>query len=117
MIIERGRNMIIDYSQIGRRIAERRKKLGLKQSQVEESAGLSYKYLSNIERGISIPSTEVIMRIALALDTTPDTFLTGTTKLKNEEWRNVAQRLRNLSTKQLKLINALIDAVISQDEE
>ena len=53
--------MSLDYKEIGRRIAARREQLGLKQSEVEERADLSYKYLSNIERGISIPSTEVIM--------------------------------------------------------
>ena len=45
--------MELDYTEIGRRIARRRKKLHLKQSDVEERADLSYKYLSNIERGIS----------------------------------------------------------------
>jgi len=108
--------MEIDYMQIGKRIANRRKKLGLKQYEVEEAANLSYKYLSNIERGVSIPSTESIMRIAMVLDTTPDTFLVGTARPTDDSWRGVAQRLRSLSPKQLKLVNALIDAVVSQDE-
>lgn len=69
--------MEIDYKYIGKRIALRRHELGLKQSEVEEKAGIGYKYLSNIERGISIPSIEVIMKIALALETTPDYFLVG----------------------------------------
>lgn len=47
--------MTIDYTEIGKRIARRRKALGLKQSEVEEKAGLGQKYLSNIERSISIP--------------------------------------------------------------
>lgn len=51
--------MAIDYNEIDRRIARRRKQSGLKQSEVEEKAYLSYKYLSNIERSISIPSIEV----------------------------------------------------------
>ena len=67
--------MTLDYGEIGKRIARRRKELGLKQSEVEEKADLSYKYLSNIERSVSIPSLEVIMRLAAALDTTPDEFL------------------------------------------
>ena len=62
--------MDLDYHEIGKRIARRRKQLGLKQSAVEEKADIGYKYLSSIERGISIPSTEVIMRLSLALDTT-----------------------------------------------
>ena len=50
--------MDLDYKEIGKRIARRRKELGLKQSEVEERADLSQKYLSNIERSISIPSIE-----------------------------------------------------------
>ena len=54
--------MTLDYKEIGRRIARRRNQLGLKQSEVEELAGISYGYLTNIERAVSIPSTEEIGR-------------------------------------------------------
>ena len=93
--------MELDYTEIGRRIARRRKKLGMKQSEAEERADIGYKYLSNIERGISIPSTEVIMRLAAALDTTPDEFLVGTARQEGEEWKNVAQLLRSMNETQL----------------
>lgn len=95
--------MALDYGEIGRRIVRRRKQLGLKQSEVEEKADLSYKYLSNIERSISIPSTEVIMRLAVALDTTPDEFLVGTLRNKDAEWKQVAEMLRNFDSKKLDL--------------
>ena len=76
--------MKLDYKEIGRRIARRRKQLGLKQAAVEELADLGDKYLSSIETGKSIPSTEVIMRLALALDTTPDEFLVGTARREGD---------------------------------
>lgn len=91
--------MSLDYKEIGRRIAARREQLGLKQSEVEERADLSYKYLSNIERGISIPSTEVIMRLASALETTPNEFLIGTNSLDNAEWEDIADMLRYFDKK------------------
>ena len=90
--------MTLDYGEIGKRIARRRKELGLKQSEVEEKADLSYKYLSNIERGISIPSTEVIMRLASALETTPNEFLIGTNSSDNAEWED-ADMLRYFDKK------------------
>ena len=62
--------MELDYSEIGKRIARRRKELGLKQIEVCERAGINDKYLSCIERATSLPSLEVVMRLALALDTT-----------------------------------------------
>ena len=100
--------MTLDYSLIGKRIARRRKQLGLKQSEVEERAGIGDKYLSNIERAISIPSTEVIMRLALALDTTPDEFLVGTARDTGERWREVAELLRDMDDKHLELAGSLL---------
>ncbi len=101
--------MELDYKAIGRRIARRRKQLGLKQAEVEEKADIGFKYLSVIERGYSIPSTEVIMRIALALDTTPDEFLVGTARPQGEEWKKVAERLRGMSPGQLDLAASFLD--------
>ena len=93
--------MDIDYTEIGKRIARRRKELGLRQSQVSELADISDPYMSNIERAVSIPSTEVIMRLALALDTTPDEFLVGTSRHTSEEWKNIAELLRPMDEKKL----------------
>lgn len=100
--------MELDYSAIGRRIARRRKQLGMKQYEVEERAEIGYKYLSRIERGLSIPSTEVVMRLAEALDTTPDEFLVGTARFPEEAWRSVAEELRGLNEKQLALASRFL---------
>lgn len=108
-------DMELDYQEIGRRIAHRRKELGYKQSQVEELAGIGYKYLSSIERGISIPSTEVIMRLAIALDTTPDEFLVGTARHEDAAWRDVAERLRPLTPGQLHLAEQFLQWVAQQE--
>lgn len=107
--------MELDYKEIGRRIARRRKELGLKQADVEERADIGYKYLSVIERGFSIPSTEVIMRLAVALDTTPDEFLVGTARHGEERWRDVAEALRGLDAKQLDLVERFIRWTAEQE--
>ena len=67
--------MELDYFEIGKRLARRRKDLGLKQTEVCERAGINDKYLSCIERAASIPSLDVVMRLSFALDCTPDEFL------------------------------------------
>ena len=100
--------MELDYSEIGRRIARRRKELGLRQVQVCERAGINDKYLSCIERATSIPSLEVIMKLAIALDTTPDEFLTGSIRYESEEWRDVAELMRGMDAKQLRLARSLL---------
>ena len=95
--------MELDYSEIGKRIARRRKELGMKQVEVCEKAEINDKYLSCIERAASIPSLDVIMRLASALDTTPDEFLIGSTHRENEKWRDVAELLRNMNSRELDL--------------
>ena len=44
------------------------------------------------------------MRLAIALDTTPDEFLVGTARYEDQRWRTVAERLRGMSDAQLDLM-------------
>lgn len=106
--------MELDYSEIGKRIAHRRKELGLKQNQVCELAGINDKYLSCIERATSIPSLEVIMKIAIALKTTPDAFLVGSVHYEDEKWREVAERLRSMNAQQLSLAQSFLSWLAEQ---
>lgn len=69
--------MNLDYKQIGKNLARRRKELRLKQYEVCERAGINDKYLSCIETARSIPSLEVFLRLCEALETTPDRILLG----------------------------------------
>ena len=107
--------MELDYSEIGRRIAKRRKELGLRQTQVCERAGINDKYLSCIERASSIPSLEVIMKLALALDTTPDEFLTGSIRYESDEWRDIAELMRGMNPSQLHLARSFLTWLSEQN--
>ena len=106
---------MLDYTESGRRVAHRRHALNLTQEQAAERAGIGHKYLSSIERAKSIPSTEVIMRLAAALDTTPDEFLVGTARHGDEAWRDVAESLRPLTPGQLALVQSFIRWAAEQD--
>ena len=106
--------MELDYTEIGQRIARRRKELGLKQIEVCEKAEINDKYLSCIERATSIPSLDVVMRLASALDTTPDEFLIGSTHRENESWRDVAEMLRNMNDKELSLAKSFLSWLLEQ---
>lgn len=107
--------MELDYTEIGKRIAHRRKELGLKQAEVCERAGINDKYLSCIERATSIPSLEVVMRLALALDTTPDAFLTGSARFDEGQWRDVAEMLRSMNPAKLSLAKSFLSWLSSQE--
>ena len=108
-------HMALDYKEIGKRITRRRNQLGLKQSEVEELAEISYGYLTNIERAVSIPSIEVVMRLAIALETTPDEFLVGTSRREGEEWKDVAELLRTMDGRQLDLARSFLTWLLEQE--
>ena len=107
--------MELDYRAIGTHVARRRKLLRLTQARVAELCDISDQYLSNIERAVSIPSVEVIMRLAAALGTTPDEFLVGTARQEGREWQAAAQRLQNLTPGQLALADRFLEWVAEQD--
>lgn len=99
-----------DYTLIGVRIRKRRRKIGLTQEEVAELADISPQYMSNIERAVSIPSVEVVMRLALALDTTPDEFLVGAASHCQDEagWQTVGDLLRGMDERQLDMAKCFL---------
>lgn len=48
------------------------------------------------------------MKLALALDTTPDEFLTGSIRYESDEWRDVAELMRGMTTGQLRLAKSFL---------
>ena len=93
--------MYMDSTEIGRRIAQKRRKLLLTQAEVEAKAELSPRYLSNIERGRSIPSIDVLMQIADVLHMTPDEVLLGADGMqKGELSGQLEAKLKRLDKKQ-----------------
>lgn len=106
----------VDYKELGRRIADRRRELGLKQWQVNEMAELSDKYLSNIERASSVPSIDVLMKLCEALETTPDALLLGTQRKEVEQGgfaEAAAQKVKLMSAEQAKLALSLLDWILT----
>ena len=108
--------MFTDYKLLGKRIARRRKALGLTQSKVNEMAGLSDKYLSNIERAVSIPSIDVLMKLCAVLKTTPDTLLLGTESAGSisNVGRIAAMKMENMPREKQLLALSLLDWLAEQ---
>lgn len=107
--------MYIDYKEVGRRIAKRRKSLGLKQSDVVEIADLSDNYLSHIETARTTPSIDVLMKICTALDTTPDSLLLGTIDETDSLDDNIIQKLKLLDNQRKALLSSFIDCLIDTE--
>ena len=107
--------MKIDYKRIGKRIADRRRELSLKQSEVEEKTEIGFKYLSNIERGISVPSLEVILRISEALETTPDALLCGAYRSDGNERERAIALIRGLPESDLPLVTSFLSWLTAKE--
>lgn len=105
--------MSIDYKEIGRRIAKRRKELGLKQYEVCEMIDVNYKYISNLETGRSAPSLELIMSLCEALQTTPDYFLTGTEKNRSVD-KKMSEKISGLTSENKSLLDGIIDLMLEK---
>jgi transcriptional regulator with XRE-family HTH domain len=103
--------MYVDYIVIGKRIASRRKELGYKQWEVTEKAGLSDKYISNIECGKTVLSIDTMMKICVALEITPDYLLLGSVneKTPGDYEKLIARKFNTFDEKKLNLALGFID--------
>ena len=109
--------MTIDYTEVGKRMAKRRKELGLKQYEVCEMINVNYKYISNLETGRSAPSLEMIMNLCEALETTPDYLLLGasTTKSKLPD-KQIADKISCLDHKSKHLLVGILELLEQYSE-
>lgn len=107
---------MINYLEIGQRIAKIRNFRGLTQAEVCEKCNISDKYLSNIERAKSIPSVEILMRICDVLDVTPDKILIGSNKNIDENLQSqTAELLKLLDDKNLIITNKFIKLLAEEN--
>lgn len=76
----------INYKQLGKRIQEKRKDMGIMQKDMAVAIGTAFNHLSDVERGTKKPSLELLMRISAYLDTPVDYFLMQKSALKDWSW-------------------------------
>lgn len=106
----------IDYKEVGRRIAKRRKDPGLKQYELCERLDVYYKYISNLETGCSAPSPELIMKLCDVLHTTPDYFLVGAESLLQLDKR-ILSKAESLSADNKGLLDGIINLMLSRQNK
>jgi transcriptional regulator with XRE-family HTH domain/quercetin dioxygenase-like cupin family protein len=63
-----------DFDVIRRRLVARRKELGLSMSEIARRVGVSASMISQIERGLALPSVATLFSLAAALGATVDAF-------------------------------------------
>lgn len=75
--VEREVAMDINMTDIGNRIRDRRKELGLTQTDIHEKCGIASGALSQMECGNRTPSALTLYKLSTALDCTTDWLITG----------------------------------------
>lgn len=99
---------------VGSRIMQRRKQLGIKQSELAELIGVSDNQISNIENGKSFPKFSSFILICNALECNADYFISGI--INNSIDKGIEEMVRSLSIEEQKTIWKLIDCYIHRND-
>lgn len=97
-------------TEMGQRILDRRKKLGLTQEALGEKSGLTTQFVSYAESGKRAMRPENLMRMAAALGVSTDYLLTG--DIIDKDKLLLSEKLDKLTPKQVRIVEAVIDECI-----
>ena len=109
--------LIFDFKVIGNKLLSIRKKAGLTQAEVAESAGLSDRTYADIDRGTVNMRTETLLRICDALTITPDEILTEDTPLIELKQNELIEQLSSCSNKDREIALRLLSVFLQSLDE
>ncbi len=98
-------------AEAGRRIMERRKKLGMTQEQLAEKSNVTTQFVSYAESGKRGMRPENLMKIAAALEVSTDYLLTG--DIIEKDKLLLSKKLDKLTPKEVRIIESIIDECIA----
>ena len=98
------------YEEMGKRIAQRRKELGLSQEGLAEQAGISPQTMSTAERGTKALRPENLLKISKALNVSTNFLLTG--EMNDCDLGELADKIKLLTPKEIRAIEKVIDEFI-----
>ncbi len=93
--------------EIGQRIMERRKKLGLTQEALAEKGDVTAQFVSYAEAGKRAMRPENLLKIAAALEVSADYLLTG--EIIDKDLLILSDKMRKLTPSQIRIIENVID--------
>ena len=99
----------INLIEIGKRITERRKKLGMTQETLAEKGDLTPQFVSYAESGKRAMRPENVIKLAKALEVSADYLLTG--DIVDKDMLILSEKLRNLSPEMLHIVENMIDEI------
>ena len=93
--------------EIGKRIMDRRKKLGLTQEALAEKGEVTTQFVSYAESGKRAMRPENLLKISSALEVSADYLLTG--EIIDKDLLILSYKLRRLTPSQVSTVEAIID--------
>lgn len=103
----------MDKVALGRKIRDARIKKGYTQQTLSEKADIGEMYLSEIERGIKMPSMNLFIKLITALDISADYVLRDEVPTGKEYvYDEITQKLEGLTPRQRKAAADILDAYI-----
>ena len=108
--------MALNPKQFGTIMKNARMDKKLTQAELAEILDLSLSYLKDLELFKNTPSLEVFAKTIQYFNLSADTVIYPDKNLKNSTYQKIQRRLLQCDEKQLKIILALIDAVLSVDD-
>lgn len=97
----------INLLEIGKRITERRKKLGMTQEMLAEKGDLTPQFVSYAESGKRAMRPENVIKLAKALEVSADYLLTG--EIVDKDLLILSDKMRKLSPEMLRIVENIID--------
>lgn len=93
--------------EMGQRMMERRKKLGLTQEALAEKGDVTAQFVSYAEAGKRAMRPENLLKISAALEVSADYLLTG--EIIDKDLLILADKLRRLTPSQIRIVENVID--------
>ena len=104
-------NVELYLKEMGQRIMERRKKLGLTQEALAELSELTTQFVSYAESGKRGMRPENLMKVAAALGVSTDYLLTG--DIIDKDKLLLSEKLEKLTPQQVRIVENIIDECIA----
>jgi len=98
-------------NEVGKRIMERRKKLGMTQEALAEKSGVTTQFVSYAESGKRAMRPENLMKIASALGVSTDYILTG--DIIDKDKLLLSEKLDRLTAAEVRIVESIIDECIA----
>ena len=100
----------INLLEIGKRITERRKKLGMTQEMLAEKGDLTPQFVSYAESGKRAMRPENVIKLAKALEVSADYLLTG--EIVDKDLLILSDKMRKLSPEMPRIVENIIDECV-----